>query len=258
LDLSEPTSKNPSPVRLVPLTGIPAVEPGDDLAALVIAAAERAGVALRRGVLVVCQKVVSKAEGRMVRLADVEPSEQAKQIAAEDEKDPRHVEVVLGETVRIVRRGHRVMICETRHGFVCANAGVDLSNTPGPEIAVLLPEDADASASRLHDDLTSRGAEEIGVIVSDTFGRPWREGLVDVAIGCAGMSPVIDIRGSTDWSGRELQVTINAAVDQLAAAAGMLMIKDAGVPAVFIEGHAPSGDGKVRDMLRNPAEDLFR
>jgi len=246
------------PVRLVPLPGIPDVVPGSDLPALLSAAAARAGVRLAGGVLVVCQKVVSKAEGRVVRLADVAPSPEARRIAAEDAKDPRHVELVLRESVRIVRRGHRVLVGETRHGFVCANAGVDLSNAPGEDVAVLLPEDPDASARRLRDALRE-GDAALAVIVSDTFGRPWREGLVDVALGSAGIAPVDDQRGQRDLSGRELQVTAMATVDQLAAAAGLLMAKGAGVPAVWIEGVPVTGDGRVRrDLLRDPASDLFR
>jgi len=237
---------------------MPAVQPGDDLAGLLGAAAARAGVALERGVLVVCQKIVSKAEGRLIRLADVAPSERALEIAREDQKDPRHVEVILRETQRVVRRGHGVLICETRHGFVCANAGVDLSNAPAADVAVLLPEDPDASAARLRDALVAAGARQIAVVVSDTFGRPWREGLVDVAIGSSGLAPVEDARGHPDWSGRELQVTATATADQLAAAAGLLMVKDSGVPAVWIEGIEPSGEGGVRDLLRDPATDLFR
>jgi coenzyme F420-0:L-glutamate ligase/coenzyme F420-1:gamma-L-glutamate ligase len=247
-----------APLRLVPLPGIPQVAPGDDLAALLLAAAERAGVQLRDGVLVVCQKIVSKAEGRLVVLADVVPSEQARQIAAEDDKDPRHVEVVLGETQRIVRRGHTVMICETRHGFVCANAGVDLSNSTDDDVAVLLPVDPDASAGRLRAQLSATAGGALAVIVSDTFGRPWREGLVDMAIGCAGISPIDDVRGRLDLRGRELTVTAMATADQLAAAAGLLMVKDAGIPAVWVEGLTPGGEGRVADTLRDPQLDLFR
>ncbi|MGH0038077.1 MAG: coenzyme F420-0:L-glutamate ligase [Myxococcota bacterium] len=248
----------PAPLRLVPLTGIPAVEPGDDLAGILGQAAARAGVALDHGVLVVCQKIVSKAEGKLVSLSEVEPSARAIEIAREDDKDPRHVEVVLRETVRVVRRGHGVLISETRHGFVCANAGVDLSNAPGEDVAVLLPDDPDASADRLRRALVQSGARAIAVVVSDTFGRPWREGLVDMAIGSSGLAPVADARGGLDWSGRELQVTATATPDQLAAAAGLLMVKDAGVPAVWVEGFAPAGEGRLRDLLRDPGMDLFR
>lgn len=245
-------------LQLTALTGIPAVEESHDLAALIAHAAERDGIELREGILVVCQKIVSKAEGRILRLADVRPSPQAVRIAEEDEKDPRHVEVVLQETRRIVRRGHGVMICETRHGFVCANAGVDLSNAPGTDTAVLLPEDPDASATRLRERLLARTPGRLGIVVSDTFGRPWRDGLVDVALGSAGFAPIEDARGSEDWTGRELQVTTMAAADQYAAAAGLLMAKGAGIPAVWISGQPPRGDGCVADLLRDPETDLFR
>jgi coenzyme F420-0:L-glutamate ligase/coenzyme F420-1:gamma-L-glutamate ligase len=251
-------SRPPAPLRFVPLTGIPAVEPGADLPALIQAAARQAGVELADGVLVVCQKIISKAEGRLVHLDDVEPSEEARRIAEQDDKDPRVVELVLRESVRVVRHGHRVMICETRHGLVCANAGVDQSNAPGPDMAILLPIDCDASAVRLHEGLAGVGARNVGVIISDTFGRPWREGLVDMAIGSAGLAPLQDLRSEKDWTGRELLVTVNATVDQLAAAAGLLMQKDAGVPAVYVEGITPKGSGSVQDLLRDPSQDLFR
>ena len=250
-------SDAPGPIRLRPLPGLPEVAPGDDLASQLAAAAGREGLRLAGGILVVAQKIVSKAEGRIVRLADVEPSEEARRIAAEDDKDPRHIEIVLRETVRVVRRGHGVLICETRHGFVCANAGVDLSNAPGEGVAVLLPEDPDASARRLRDALRE-GDQPLGVIVSDTFGRPWREGLVDVALGSAGLAPLVDQRGERDRSGRELLVTTMATPDQLAAAAGLLMGKSAGIPAVWVEGVDVAGDGGVRDLLRDPETDLFR
>ena len=248
----------PGEIQLRGLPGVPLVRAGDDLAGLLFEAARCAGISLAGGHLVVCQKVVSKVEGRTVALADVSPSAEARRIAAEEGKDPRHVEVVLRESARIVRRGHGVLIAQTRHGFVCANAGVDLSNAPGADVAVLLPEDPDASAARLREALLARGAGPLGVIVSDTFGRPWREGLVDVAIGCAGFAPIEDLRGTPDLAGRELQVTATATADQLAAAAGLLMPKRSGVPAVWIRGLTVSGDGCVRDTLRDPANDLFR
>ena len=246
------------PIRLRALEGIPLVAPGDDLPALLMAGAARAEIALRDGVLVVCQKVVSKAEGQLVTLADIEPSAEARRIAAEDDKDPAHVEVVLRETRRIVRRGHGVLISETHHGFVCANAGVDLSNAPEEGVAVLLPRDPDASARRLRDALLAAGAGPLGVVVSDTFGRPWREGFVDSAIGSAGLAVLDDRRGSADLAGRELAVTAMATPDQVAAAAGLLMQKASGVPAVFVEGVAPEGDGALSDLLRDPSTDLFR
>jgi coenzyme F420-0:L-glutamate ligase/coenzyme F420-1:gamma-L-glutamate ligase len=245
-------------MELVALTGIPAVRPGDDLAALVLAAAREAGIALTGGALVVCQKVVSKAEGRVVALGDVAPTALARRIAAEDGKDARQVELVLRESERIVRRGHGVLICQTHHGFVCANAGVDLSNATAEDSAVLLPEDPDASARGLRDALMAKGAGPLAVIVSDTFGRPWREGLVDVALGCAGIAPIDDQRGGRDWTGRPLEVTATATADQLAAAAGLLMRKSAGIPSVWIRGEFGAGDGRVASTLRDPATDLFR
>ncbi len=247
----------PRSLRLVALEGLPEVEPGADLAGMIREAAARGGIELDGCVVVVCQKIVSKAEGRIVDLGEVEPSEEARRIAAEHERDPRQVEVVLRESRRVVRRGHGVLITETRHGFVCANAGVDMSNAPGPEQAVLLPEDPDASARRLHEAL-SQGDTRTPVIVSDTFGRPWREGLVDVALGSAGLAPMRDERGSRDRVGRELVVTRPATADQLAAAAGLLMGKGDGVPVVVVEGYPIEGDGALRELLRDPETDLFR
>ena len=249
----------PKPIRLVALPDIPAVQPGDALPTLIRAAAQRASIPLKDGALVIAQKIVSKSEGRIVALSDVEPSAEAVKLAAEDGSDPRQLELVLRETTRIVRRGHGVTISETKHGFVCANAGVDLSNAPAPDTAVLLPLDPDASARSLRDALLSDGAAPpFAVIISDTFGRPWREGLVDVALGSAGIEPIRDLRGTSDLNQRKLQSTATATADQLAAAAGLLMQKDAGTPAVWIEGIEIKGDGSIRDTLRSPATDLFR
>lgn len=251
-------SNGPEAIALQPLTGLPEIAAGDDLAGLLADAARRGGFALRDGALVVCQKVVSKAEGRVVSLADVTPSDEARRIGAADGKDPRLVEVVLGETVRIVRHARGVMICETRHGFVCANAGVDQSNAAEADSAILLPVDPDATAAALRDALLGDDDGRLGVVISDTFGRPWREGLVDVALGSAGFAPIDDRRGGVDRAGRELQVTATATADQLAAAGGMLMPKDSGVPAVWVTGVPMLGDGCVADTLRRPDEDLFR
>jgi len=248
----------PGPIRLVALQGIPDVMPGDELAALLRAAAQRASISLTDGALVVAQKIVSKAEGRVVALCDVTPSAEAKRFAAEDGRDPRELELVLRESARIVRRGHGVTICETKQGFVCANAGVDRSNAPAPDTAVLLPLDPDASARALRDALRDDPDAALAVIISDTFGRPWREGLLDVAIGSAGIAPICDLRGRADRAGRALSATVTATADQLAAAAGLLMRKDAGVPAVWVEGIAIEGDGDLRATLRDPSTDLFR
>jgi coenzyme F420-0:L-glutamate ligase/coenzyme F420-1:gamma-L-glutamate ligase len=238
-----------SELRLRALEGLPEIPPGDDLAAR-LARLVPAGP----GILVVAQKVVSKAEGRLIALADVEPSERAIALAREIGKEPRHTELVLREAKRVVRTAPGVLITETRHGLVCANSGVDLSNSPGDEVAVLLPLDPDASAERIRAALGPGRA----VIISDTFGRPWREGLVDVAIGVAGLAPLKSYIGETDRAGRELQVTVMARADQIAAAAGILMEKEAGTPAVWVEGVAIEGKGSLRDLLRDASRDLFR
>jgi coenzyme F420-0:L-glutamate ligase/coenzyme F420-1:gamma-L-glutamate ligase len=231
------------------LEGLPEIRPGDDLGAL-LAARVPAGP----GVLVVAQKIVSKAEGRLVALSKVVPGERALELAREIGKDPRHVQLVLEESRRVVRVGPGVLITETHHGLICANSGVDLSNAPDGDTAVLLPLDPDASARAIRARLGPRR----GVIVSDTFGRPWREGLVDVAIGVSGLAPLVDARGTADRRGRELQVTVMARADQLAAAAGILMEKAAGRPAVWIEGIEPEGEGGLGELLRDPSRDLFR
>ncbi len=236
-------------LQLSALEGLPEIKPGDDLAQQLAELVPEGP-----GILVVAQKIVSKAEGRIVRLADVEPSPRALEVAKAVDKDPRQVELVLRESRRIVRQAPGVLITETHHGLVCANSGVDLSNAPGDDTAVLLPIDPDASAERIR----ARLGPGRGVIVSDTFGRPWREGLVDVAIGVAGFAPLRDYVGESDREGRELQITVMALADQLAATAGVLMEKSAGRPAVWIEGVVPSGDGRLADLLRDPERDLFR
>lgn len=247
----------PGPIRLIPLPGLPEIEPGTDLAELIRAAARDADVRLAGNIVVLCQKIVSKAEGRLVPLERVRPGDEAREIAAQHDRDPRQVQIVLDESRRIVRRGNGVLITETHHGFVCANAGVDLSNAPGPDVAVLLPKDPDRSARQLYEALS--GPEgPTPVVITDTFGRPWREGLVDVALGSAGLAPIRDDRGSRDRAGRELLVTQPATADQLAAAAGLLMLKSAGIPVVVVEGFPIEGDGEVRQILRDMATDLFR
>lgn len=255
------------PIRLTPLCDIPEIRPGDALAPLLHAAAQRAGKSLHDGILVVCQKIISKSEDCLRSLRQIAPSPRAQAIAADTNKDPRLIELILDETAHIVRQAQNVLICETHHGFVCANAGVDCSNVPGEEMALLLPKDPDASARRLRADLlalqntaspTTTPSQKLGVLISDTFGRPWREGLVDVAIGCAGFAPIDDARGSVDREGRELRVTQLAVADQLAAAAGLLMQKAAGIPAVWIEGVPVRGDGNARSLQRAKEFDLFR
>ncbi|MBI4840761.1 MAG: coenzyme F420-0:L-glutamate ligase [candidate division NC10 bacterium] len=247
-------------LSLVGLPGIPEVAEGDDLARLISEAAERQGSGLAAGdVLVVAQKVVSKAEGRVVWLAGVVPSGLAREFADTWGKDARFVEVVLRESRRIVRMDRGVIIAETSHGFICANAGVDASNVPGEDRVSLLPVDPDASARRLRKDLTERCGAEVAVIVSGTFGRPWREGLTNVAIGVAGLSPLVSYVGRQDPHGHTLRVTELAVADELAAAAGLRMGKLERIPAVRMRGYRfESAEGRARSLVRSAERDLFR
>jgi coenzyme F420-0:L-glutamate ligase / coenzyme F420-1:gamma-L-glutamate ligase len=245
-------------IQLIPLEGIPAIRPGDDLVALLAAAARSSGVSAQ-DLLVVCQKIVSKSEGRVVNLTHVHVSAVAEQIGREIEKDPRIVEVILGETRRIVRMDQKHLIVETRQGLVCANAGVDESNSLDDSTVILLPEDPDASAQGLHARLRDRESLDLPVLITDTFGRPWREGLIEVAIGIAGFLPLLDFRGKRDLSGRELHHTVVAVADELAAAAGLLMDKDRGIPAVLVRGYRyQRGEGRSTELLRERSKDLFR
>ncbi|HXQ24608.1 MAG TPA: coenzyme F420-0:L-glutamate ligase [Candidatus Acidoferrales bacterium] len=248
-------------IRITPITGIPSVQPGDDLAALLSSAFDYNALRLTTGdIVVVCQKVVSKAEGRIARLSEVTASPFAHQLAAQTAgKDPRIIEVILRETNRIVRmdRGH--LIVETGPGWVCANAGVDESNSLGPDIVILLPTDPDASAARLRAALRKRTGATVAVLITDTFGRPWREGLVDFALGLAGMEAQLDLRGQHDLSGRELHHTVMAQADALAAAAGLAMRKGDGIPAVLVRGYQfASVDGNAKSLIRAREFDLFR
>jgi coenzyme F420-0:L-glutamate ligase / coenzyme F420-1:gamma-L-glutamate ligase len=233
-------------ITVLPVEGIPEVQAGDDLAGLIRAAAE-----LQPGdVLVVAQKVVSKAEGRVVRIEDVEASEQAVELAAE--RDPRELEVVLREAARLVRTRPPLVIAETPHGFVCASAGVDHSNAPEPETLVLLPVDPDDSARQLSEALG------VAVIVSDSFGRPFRQGTTDVAIGVAGLQPLLDLRGVRDSAGYELRTTMIAVADEIAGAAELVMGKTSRVPAAIVRGLVVGGDGGARDLVMPADRDLFR
>lgn len=239
-------------ISIRPVEGLPEIREGDDLAALI---AERAEFE-DRDVLVVAQKAVSKAEGRVVRLAEVEPSEEATSIAAD--RDPRQLEVILREAARIVRVRPPLVIAETRHGFVCASAGVDASNAPEPESVVLLPEDPDASAAHIRERLRELIGAEVGVIVSDSFGRAWRQGTTDVAIGAAGIRPLVDLTGVRDANGYELHATVIALADELAGAAELVLGKTAGVPAAVISGVDASGEGSAAEIVMPPERDLFR
>jgi coenzyme F420-0:L-glutamate ligase/coenzyme F420-1:gamma-L-glutamate ligase len=249
-----------SELRVIGIAGIPEVHPGDDLAALILDAAARQGFEIATGdVLVVTQKIVSKAEGRLVRLSSVEPSDFARRLAADTGKDARHVEVVLDESRRIVRMDRGVLITETRHGFVCANSGVDASNTGAPDLLALLPEDPDRSAEKLRRAVEERTGAAIAVVISDTFGRPWREGTDQVAIGVAGLLPLKDYAGQKDAYGYELRVTQVAVADELAGAAELVMGKLERIPVAVIRGYSyESGRASARDLIRDREKDLFR
>jgi coenzyme F420-0:L-glutamate ligase/coenzyme F420-1:gamma-L-glutamate ligase len=248
-----------SQVSIYPITGLPEISRGGALDRLIVDGLTRLGLSLEAGdVVVITQKVVSKAEGRVRSLGQVQPSTEATEIGQRIGFDPRHVEVILGESVRVVREAPRVLITETRHGFVCANAGVDRSNTGGQDLVVLLPEHPDESAAQLRKGLKEIAGATVGVVISDSFGRPWRQGQVNVAIGSAGVVPLRDYRGDRDPAGYQLQGTELGVVDELASAAELVMGKLDRVPVAMIRGAKVTGEGTVRSLLRNPATDLFR
>lgn len=245
-------------IRMTGVPGIGEIRPGDDLGGMIARAVQAGGIGIEAGdVFVVAQKAVSKAEGRIVRLETVEPSAKAREWAEQNGKDARLVEVVLRESRRVLRMERGILIAETRHGFVCANAGVDASNAP-PGSVVLLPEDPDRSAAILRETFEGAFGVRVGVVISDSFGRPWRQGLVNVALGTAGIAPVIDYRGLNDTFGRKLQATVIAVADELAGAAELLMGKTSGVPVVVIQGFKFHGDGSGKELLRPAELDLFR
>ena len=249
------------PVRyeVIAVEGLPEIRPGQDLAPLIVEAARRQGTPLQDGdLLVVSQKIVSKAEGRIARLSAVTVSPAAQAVADEIGRDPRLVEVILGESRRIVRKDKGVLIVETHHGWVCANAGVDQSNVDA-DTACLLPEDSDRSAGQLRERLRTLTGHDLPIIVADTFGRPWREGLVNVAVGVSGFEPIVSYLGQEDPAGHVLQATILALADELASAAEPVMGKLDRVPVVIIRGLTwPRGEGSSRSLMRDPARDLFR
>ncbi len=239
-------------LRILPLAGIPEVGQGDDLGELVAAAVELED----DDIVVLAQKVVSKAEGRVVRLDDVEPSERARELAGE--LDPRRVEVILRESVEIVRVRPPLLIAETRHGFICASAGVDTSNAPASGMLVLLPEDPDASAVRIRERLGALTGRTVGVLVTDSFGRAFRQGTTDVVIGAAGVELILDLRGTRDRVGYELHATMIAVGDEIAGAAELVMGKTSGVPGAVVRGLRLRGDGRARDLAIPAERDLFR
>ena len=249
----------PPRYEVIGVEGIGEVRPGDDVARIVVQAAAAQGTPLVAGdVLVLSQKVISKAEGRLLNLTDITPSTMATTFATELGRDPRLIEVILRESRRVVRMDRGVLVTETRHGWVCANAGVDQSNVDADMVA-LLPEDPDRSARAFRDAVRAQTRVEIHVIVADTFGRPWREGLVNIAIGVAGFAPLRSYLGERDPAGRPLQATILAIADELAAAAEPVMGKLDRIPAAIVRGLplAPSEEGS-KALLRGPARDLFR
>jgi coenzyme F420-0:L-glutamate ligase/coenzyme F420-1:gamma-L-glutamate ligase len=249
----------PAEVRVIAVRGIPMVAAGDDLARLTLDAADAQGTPVEGGdVLVVAQRIVSKAEGRVVPLDGFVPSAFALDWAARWEKDPRQIEAVLQESARVVRQQHGVLITETRHGFICANAGVDASNVGGDDLISLLPIDPDTSARALRDGIRAATGVEVAVIVTDTFGRPWREGQTNIAIGVAGMRPLRSLAGEIDLDGRELRVTMPCVADELAGTAGLVMGKLDAVPVAIVRGYPyEAGEGSAREIVRPPEQDLF-
>ena len=246
-------------LEVFPLKGMPEVEEGADLPLLVVSALRKSMIQLEDGDIVVLkQKLVSKAEGKVVRLDSVLPSRMAQELAREEGKDPRLMELVLREAVRVVRRGHGVVITETKHGFVCANSGVDQSNV-GTGFASLLPTDSDRSARKVRRALEAKTKKRLAVIVTDTFGRPWRRGQTDVAIGCSGINPLLSFRGRKDRFGYSLRVTEPSVVDEVAGAAELVMGKLEGVPAAVVRGvKYTRGESGVRSLLMSKERDLFR
>jgi coenzyme F420-0:L-glutamate ligase / coenzyme F420-1:gamma-L-glutamate ligase len=242
-----------SPLHIFPVTGIPELREGDDLAAMI---AERAE--LEDGdVVTVAQKAISKIEGRVVRLDGIEASSRAKEIAGDDGDAARRIEVILREAKRVIRVRPPLVICETQHGFICASAGVDASNSPEPGMLVLLPVDPDASAELLRDELRARTGADVGVIVTDSFGRPWRQGTTDVAIGASGVEVLRDLQGQRDPIGYELHATVIATADEIAGAAQLVSGKLDRVPVTIVRGLDVRGEGKATDIPIPPELDLF-
>jgi len=247
-------------IRILPIAVEGEVRHGEKLSQRLLAAADKAGLRFRQGdIIVVKHKVISKAEGALVELDKIKPSAAARRWAKRYSLDPRVCELALRESRRIVRRKHGVLITETRHGFICANTGIDVSNVDGGRHAVLLPKNPDISAARLRGELKRRLGISLAVIISDSFGRPWREGLTEVAIGVAGMQPLIDYRGRRDSHGYSLHATIDAVADELACAAGLVCGKLAGTPAAIIRGYSyRSARGSAQQLIRPAERDLFR
>jgi coenzyme F420-0:L-glutamate ligase/coenzyme F420-1:gamma-L-glutamate ligase len=251
---------SPGSIQAFPLRGIPEIQPGDSVIEAILASARRSRVQIRRGdILVVKHKIISKAEGRVIALSSVTPSRQARLWAERWHRDPRVIALALQNAQRVVRMKNGVLITETPHGFVCANSGVDLSNVDGGASAVLLPVDPDASARRLMRALRRALEIHVPVIIADTFGRAWREGLTEVAIGVAGLKPLRDFRGQRDKRGYKMHATAEAVADELAAVAGLVCGKLDGIPACIVRGYQYSaGRGAAKELIRPASRDLFR
>ncbi len=250
----------PRGLNVVPLTGIPSIQAGNDLPALLAAAISRSDHTMTANdILVVAQKVVSKAEGAMVELGSVEPGAEALKLAEQVGKDSRLIELILASSVRVVRSVPGVLITETHHGLICANAGIDSSNAPGPDTVILLPEDPDRSAQQIREGIAARTGVSPAVVVSDTFNRPWRQGSTNVGIGTAGFVPLDDARGTPDDAGRILQATLVSIADEVAAAAQLVMGETGGVPAAIVSGlELDAAEVGSQSLLRDPERDLFR
>lgn len=246
-------------VEIIGVRGMPEVNQGSKLAELIINSVKKMGIELQNGdIIVVTQKIVSKAEGRLIKIDEVIPSKLAIRMGRLFKKDPRLMEVILNESKRIVKMARGIIIVETKHGFICANGGVDQSNIPKGFVS-LLPVNPDRSAKRIRDEIKRLLGIDVAVIISDTFGRPWREGHVDVAIGVAGLKPFIDYRGQKDTHGYELKVTMMAIADELASAAELVMGKLNNIPVAIIRGYPyPKGEGSARELIRCASKDLFR
>lgn len=250
---------NTSEIQIIGIHGIPQVHRGDDVSSVIVNAMQESGLRpAALDIFVIAQKIVSKAEGRIIHLDSVVPSQFARTWAAAYEKDARMVEVVLRESARIVRMERGILISETRHGFICANAGVDASNVE-PETVTLLPEHPDRSAREIKESIEHHLGASVAVIISDSFGRPWREGLVNVALGVAGMDPIVDLRGTLDWCGQPLRVTTIAVADEVASAAELVMGKNSGTPAALVRGfkYQPTASN-ASGLIRRSELDLFR
>ena len=247
-------------IQLIPIPGIPEIHPGDDLALAITCAANSTSLQLRDDdVLIVAQKIVSKSEGRLVNLCEVTPSDHAIEIAIRQGRDPRLIQIILSESSSLIRHDQHVLITETHHGFICANAGVDRSNVIGADWVALLPVDPDHSARQLRRRLHELAGVQPAIIITDTFGRAWREGLTNVAIGLAGIEPLLDLRGQRDDHGKDLSATILAIADEMAAASGLLMRKTARLPVILLRGYDyQAGMATAKRLIRPRERDLFR